>query len=775
MSEFFSDIRVIDYFFTVDIEFNNEILSNFALQTEKKIINLKPKRFINKIYPKLLYDEDINLESYILFFNSEKAYLNFHQNEFFIYMIKRKTEIVNYIYLYALRVYIKQNLGNKINVYIPKYLCFISSQYFQKQFKNLLEEIYLNSIKNNSKCFKVENILNIILYRLYLPKYKTIQLNFCLDKLYTFTNNFNSNDLNYESIFKHISIINFLLIYFGMLLNSVIIFLYRDNELLGMIIRSLYQLFYPFQFNFLVLNNLPYEYRNILNFESGSLIGINKLEYGNNVKDIFSEMNNENILYFDIEENIILNSSNNIIYEKKAIPQTYFKKMEIELNEIFSENIPNKNPYIQKVFYNFVLEIFFYFNPNQHLIDNKFDMNLFIKDSLYEIRPLLFYLKNCLYFQNFISDIEKYYQSIQNEKKNEDIEIFLKILALKRNGKEFIDFFITNIYHSILISSPPYEILPYIQTNIFSDKIHEIMFKHKKSIELYKLSCLNKYTEKNNLTILNDIINQKKIILKFKEYTQSNFSKFIEFYGIKASNSFISSNNDMKKSIISNNNNNYNNNLIFNLNLNINPKMKELKIPCSKNDYIQFFDELIKYINFKGEFHFIIGINIISIICFCPYCKKVNNIWDIRKEFEFFKAKRESRSRCKFCEKIYVPSFEIIEKKQKVNFYKRKIDYMCLEHLINTINEKDNNKKDNISTFYNINLLFNEIKCLIEGDQINMKNIQSFINEQQLQFEDNNDDLLRRPTFKTKNSLLLNNFGNKCPFISSRLIKKENE
>ena len=77
-----------------------------------------------------------------------------------------------------------------------------------------------------------------------------------------------------------------------------------------MIIRSLYQLFYPFQFNFLVLNNLPYEYRNILNFESGSLIGINKLEYGNNVKDIFSEMNNENILYFDIEENIILNSSN---------------------------------------------------------------------------------------------------------------------------------------------------------------------------------------------------------------------------------------------------------------------------------------------------------------------------------------------------------------------------------------------------------------------------------------------------------------------------------
>ena len=315
-----------------------------------------------------------------------------------------------------------------------------------------------------------------------------------------------------------------------MLLNSVIIFLYKDNEFLGMIIRSLYQLFYPFKFNFLVLNNLPYEYRNILNIKLGSFIGINKLEYGNNIKEFFFEMNNENILYIDIEENIILNSSNNIIYEKKAIPQTYFKKMEIELIEIFSENIPNKNSHIQKIFYNFILEIFFYFNPNQHLIEGKFDMNLFIKDSLYEIRPLLFYLKNYLYFQNFISDIETYFQSNQNEQ-NEDIEYFLKNLALKKNGKEFIDFFITNIYHSILISSPPYEILPYIQTNIFNDKIHETMFKHKKSIELYKLTC--KYIEKKNLKILNDFTNHKKIIFKFKEYIQNNFNNLLNFMELK--------------------------------------------------------------------------------------------------------------------------------------------------------------------------------------------------------------------------------------------------
>ena len=67
-----------------------------------------------------------------------------------------------------------------------------------------------------------------------------------------------------------------------------------------MIYRSLYQLLFPFEFNCLTISNLPYEYRNIFNFEEGVLIGINKFEYGNNLKDIFSEFNNENTLFFDM-------------------------------------------------------------------------------------------------------------------------------------------------------------------------------------------------------------------------------------------------------------------------------------------------------------------------------------------------------------------------------------------------------------------------------------------------------------------------------------------
>ena len=61
---------------------------------------------------------------------------------------------------------------------------------------------------------------------------------------------------------------------------------------------------------------------------NGVLIGINKFEYGNNLKDIFSEFNNENTLFFDVEENIIINNYHNIIYENKATPQSYFHKME---------------------------------------------------------------------------------------------------------------------------------------------------------------------------------------------------------------------------------------------------------------------------------------------------------------------------------------------------------------------------------------------------------------------------------------------------------------
>ena len=758
MSELFSDIRVIDYFFTVDIEINNDNLIQFASQKEKNYLNLKSKRIINKVYPKFFNDENIDFNSFILFFNSEKAYLNNQKNEYSIFMFKKNTEKINYLYLYSLKVYIKLNLGNKLNVYIPKYICLISSQYFQKQFKNLLEEIYINSTKNNVKCFKVENILNIILFRLYLPKDNTIQLNFCLEKSYNFTNNFISKDLNYEIIFKHISIVNFLIIYFGVLLNSIIVFIYKDIEFLSMIYRSLYQLLFPFEFNCLTISNLPYEYRNIFNFDEGVLIGINKFEYGNNLKDIFSEFNNENTLFFDVEENIIINNYHNIIYENKATPQSYFHKMEKELNEILNENNQNKNYYIQKVFFGFVLEIFFYFNPLQHLKEEKFDINLFIKDSLYEIRPLLFYMKKISYFQNFILGLENHFNKKQNEKK-ENIEIFLKGLSLKKNGEDFLNLFTSNIYHSILISSPPYEKLSYIQTNIFNDKIHETMFKHKKPIELYKFS-LNKILEKNFLNS-NKVMNLKKLIQKIKDILNGNYNKFMEFYGIQTNQNCISNNSELKMSIISNNNNNN----IINLNLNINPKIKELKLPCSKNDYITFFDEMIKYINFKGEFHFVFGLNVISISCFCPYCKKINNIFDIRKEFEFFKAKRESRTKCKFCEKLYVPYFEIIEDKKKIkgNVTKKKIDYYCFEHLIDVINEKDINKKDNINTIYNINLLFNEIKCLIEGEQIYLKNIQSFINEQQIQFEDYN--LFKKTN---KNPILSNN---KNPFI--KLIKKE--
>ena len=82
MSELFSDIRVIDYFFTVDIEINNDNLIQFASQKEKNYLNLKSKRIINKVYPKFFNDENIDFNSFILFFNSEKAYLNNQKNEY---------------------------------------------------------------------------------------------------------------------------------------------------------------------------------------------------------------------------------------------------------------------------------------------------------------------------------------------------------------------------------------------------------------------------------------------------------------------------------------------------------------------------------------------------------------------------------------------------------------------------------------------------------------------------------------------------------------------
>ena len=78
--------------------------------------------------------------------------------------------------------------------------------FFFISFKNLLEEIFYQSTVNNEKCYKVENILNFLLFRMNLPTFETTQLSWTLnDKVYSFTKNVLKSEISYKLLFKYIN------------------------------------------------------------------------------------------------------------------------------------------------------------------------------------------------------------------------------------------------------------------------------------------------------------------------------------------------------------------------------------------------------------------------------------------------------------------------------------------------------------------------------------------------------------------------------------------
>ena len=522
MSELFSNKRLIDYFLIIDVNItninqniNNEILekiSNFntpkslkknntlihntnntllSLETSNQIFNqttyLKSEytRKITKIYPKKQYTDipEINFESILLLMQEEKIYLHQHQNEYFTYVIK-PTNSNALFYMFFLCIYTPlntnslingNNIGNNntsnlsintfssLNLFSPKYLCFLSRNPFFFSFRSLLEDIYSNSIKNNTKCFKIENILNILLYRLYLPKSPSFQTNFCLgDKVFNFFNDINKSEISYKILFNYLSLDNILLTYFAMMMDSVIVILHNDIETIGMIIYIFKQLFHPLEFTYSVITNLTNEHLELLECNHGLMIGVNKNDF--NDLGLVIHKNSRNVIYLDIDENILISEKNVNIKEKTKIPNEKMRIMNSKLRNILNDgnnpnilllnqqsnvtlsndsvnnNItlgnyrlslkynqttnqhqfitqkfePKENILIQNVFYEFILEIFVPFNQKKHIItsgeneESIFDYETFIKDNSSDLKPLLNFIKESLPFQIFIDNLVNY-------------------------------------------------------------------------------------------------------------------------------------------------------------------------------------------------------------------------------------------------------------------------------------------------------------------------------------------------------------------------------
>lgn len=114
---------------------------------------------------------------------------------------------------------------NELNVFASKYIGFLSTKPFFVSFKNLLEEIYIQSSLNEKKCFKYENILSILLYRIYLPKNPFTQVQFALnDKIYNFINNNFHSEISLKLLFTFLSPEKIVLLLIAFMMNSVVIF-----------------------------------------------------------------------------------------------------------------------------------------------------------------------------------------------------------------------------------------------------------------------------------------------------------------------------------------------------------------------------------------------------------------------------------------------------------------------------------------------------------------------------------------------------------------------
>jgi hypothetical protein len=119
---------------------------------------------------------------------------------------------------------------DSLNIYVPKVLCFFSQNPFFVSFRYILDEIYTQSVVNDAKCFKVENMLSTLLYRMYLPKYETTQIQFALgDKMYRFSRDkcFNT-EISLKLLFSYLTVERVVFLMIAFLMNSIIVFFHSE-------------------------------------------------------------------------------------------------------------------------------------------------------------------------------------------------------------------------------------------------------------------------------------------------------------------------------------------------------------------------------------------------------------------------------------------------------------------------------------------------------------------------------------------------------------------
>jgi len=836
MAELFSNIRLIDYFaifetIKIDNSDDNNIIEMYKEKnsnSKKKKINgfkIKYKYHTINIFPKINNKNNnysLKLDSIYPLLPSENAYF-IQKNEKYFSMIFTN-EIGEHYFGFFLKKYFPINIKDNIEIYLSKYISFFSTKPFFISFKNLLTEIYNQSTINGIKCYKIENILNLLLNNILLPKYETTQLLFCINEnIYNFNNSKFFHEISFNILFSSISIRNIVMIIISILMNSVIVLFHSNKETIGPIIYSLFELIFPFHSTYSIVCNLNPNNLEYLGSFSGAIFGI----YSKNFNDLnqILNANNSNYVVLDVVNNKLYIENNEYLLQEK-FPLSRIRKLIDDLSKIIDIfHFPNnsilnedntldyniKNNYInytkninnnsrndnnkindisiRALFFNFMLDLFENYDEKKHYFisdeesQNKtFDIIKFIEDSSKDIQPFLKYLKDQPIFDVFIQNINhivdqkhkieikkisfkyqnleiKMNPGIREKSLIKDFEniykIFITGLERKKNGKSLEYLFKINIYHSISIKSPQLEILNYNQNNIFTEPLDENLINNEHlNLNDYKIEFnLLDINLDNQKGLITNILNKEynEITKNSNNYSKKNESKIKEILNRLTSETFIDKKTQpiiyefyemmikYKKQLISfykfkqesDELLNYEKSIKFNYQ-NI---QRDSSINLNKKEYLKNCNSILDLINInkdqkliKEKYTYNFGINIIQSISICDYCKKPNDIWDLRENLEYNKKKNLSVTKCKFCSQFYVPYFYIYEEQNNSNkinspstplqFYKitdiNKIQFICFQQIKELYHENYNNNNISFSKFpyilfYNIFLLFGEI------------------------------------------------------------------
>lgn len=241
--------------------------------------------------------------------------------------------------------------------------------------------------------------------------------------------------------------------------------------------------------------------------------------------------------------------------------------------------------------------------------------------------------------------------------------------------------------------------------NLFNSQTQNPTQQENKNLEnqIFNLNVGN--TSENNFLLAN-----KNMIKDFKKLLFQHKDILYHFYNYTS----IKNRNQLKTEFTSSNNVDE-----INSNHRRNSTVNHNKVVMSKEEFIRNYNKnyynIISKNNSKLEFHISFGANVIQTVSLCEICGKPNTIWDIRKEFQFSKNKKETKTKCKYCNMLYVPYFYAID---DPGFGSEKI-------IISGSGFGNNNEK-------NLNAVKNK-RSVVSTTQNNINNNKSFDDKNDLQ------------------------------------------